>query len=194
MSSSARSDTLATVEAWLAAPAERRLELIDGELHEKAAPDYLHGRTQLDVAQQVRPWFHHRGGGGRPGGWWIASEVDLLLQGNGYRPDLVGWRRDRVPEVPPERPVTVRPDWVCEILSPGNASTDTVKKLRKYQQAGIPHYWIVDPARRTLTVHRWAAEGYLTVLAAEAGERVRAEPFEAIELEVSALLGDEGSD
>ncbi|MHB8877532.1 MAG: Uma2 family endonuclease [Myxococcaceae bacterium] len=181
----------ATLAEWLSRPPEARLELIDGKLIEKAAPDYLHGRTQLDVAQQIRPWYHHRGGGGRPGGWWIASEVDIVLDGNGYRPDLVGWRRDRVPEMPGERPVRLRPDWICEIVSEANATTDTVKKLRRYHQAGLPHYWLADPSKKTLTVYRHERDGYLAVLAAEAGETVRAEPFDAIELRVGALFGEE---
>jgi Uma2 family endonuclease len=191
MTTKPRRPDLATIADWLARPSEARLELIGGELLEKAAPDYEHGRTQLDVAQQIRPWFHHRGGGGRPGGWWIASEVDIELNGDGYRPDLVGWRRARVPEMPQERPVRIRPDWICEIVSESNATTDTVKKLRRYHQAGVPHYWLADPAKKTLTVYRHEHDGYLTVLAAEAGETVRAEPFEAIEIRIAALFGEE---
>lgn len=192
MSPSAKRPRPATLADWLAQPAEARLELIDGELIEKAAPDFEHGRTQLDVAQQIRPWYHHRGGGGRPGGWWIAAEVDIELDGNGYRPDLLGWRRARVAQMPPARPVRVGPDWICEIVSEPNATADTVRKLRRYHQAGVPHYWLVDPAKKTLTIYRHEREGYLTVLAAEAGEVVHAEPFEAIELRVAALFGDEG--
>jgi Uma2 family endonuclease len=98
--------------------------------------------------------------------------------------------RDRVPVMPRERPVTVRPDWLCEIVSESNRATDTIKKLRRYQQAGVPHYWILDQSARALTVYRHHADGYVIVLAAEVGERVRAEPFDAIELDVAALFGD----
>ena len=63
--------------------------------------------------------------------------------------------------------------------------------LRAYQRARVPHYWIVDPRDQTLTVHRWTPEGYLVVLKAERGERTRAEPFEAIELQVGIFFGDE---
>lgn len=181
----------ASLADWLAQPAEARLELIDGALIEKAAPDYEHGRTQLDLAQQIRPWYHHRGGGGRPGGWWIAAEVDIVLAANGYRPDLVGWRRVRVPEMPLERPVQVAPDWICEIVSESNATTDTVKKFRRYQEAGVGSSWLVDPAKKTLTVYRHERDGYLALLVAETGETVRAEPFEAIELRVGAMFGEE---
>lgn len=108
-----------------------------------------------------------------------------------YRPDVCGWRREHLPELPTEAPVKLRPDWVCEILSPSNAGNDNVKKLRAYHRHQVPHYWIIDPIAETLTVHRFTESGYLLVLAAERVERVRAEPFEAIELQVGVLFGDD---
>ena len=181
-----------TIEEWLAQPQERRLELIDGEFVEKAAPTPEHGAAQVRVGIHVGgPFMRRRGGPGAPGGWWIVSEVDVVLDGRGYRPDVLGWRRERVPELPAARPVTVRPDWICEIVSESNRATDTVKKLRRYHQSGVPHYWILDQLERTLTVHRHGQDGYLIALRAEADERVRAEPFAAIELQVAALLGDD---
>jgi Uma2 family endonuclease len=83
------------------------------------------------------------------------------------------------------------PDWICEVISPTNANDDTVKKLRLYHHAGVPHYWLADPRDATLTVMRFSAAGYITVLRAERHETVRAEPFEAIELFVGSLFGDD---
>jgi Uma2 family endonuclease len=80
---------------------------------------------------------------------------------------------------------------VCEILSPNNASDDTVKKLRLYHRATVPHYWIIDSRDSTLTVMRWSADGYITVMRAERTETVRAEPFQAVELSVATLFGDD---
>jgi hypothetical protein len=80
-----------------------------------------------------------------------------------------------------------------EILSASNRRDDTVEKFRVYQRAGVPHYWLADPDEQSLTVHRWTKEGYLVALRAVSGETVRAEPFDAIELRVSELLGlDDG--
>ena len=75
-----------------------------------------------------------------------------------------------------------------------NHTVDTVTKLQRYHQGGIAHYWIIDQLERTLTVHRHTADGYLLALRAEAGERVRAEPFDAIELQVAVLLGEDPDD
>lgn len=190
MSTQARKGPPKTLADWLALPEDARFELIDGELIEKAAPTFDHGTAQTLTAGAIAGAFHRRSGGsGGPGGWWIATEVDIVLDGRGYRPDVCGWRRDHVPVPPKERPVSIRPDWICEIVSASNRAVDTVTKLRRYQQAGVPHYWILDQVDRTLTVHRHNADGYLVVLRAEEHETVRAEPFDAIEVEVRVLLG-----
>jgi Uma2 family endonuclease len=192
MKGSPKSEHPRTVEDWLAQPEGARFELIDGVLIEKAAPTFEHGMAQSGAVGVLRGAFHRRAGGpGGPGGWWIGTEIDILLDGQGYRPDLVGWRRARLPERPKERPVTVRPDWLCEIVSESNRAVDTVTKLRRYQQAGVPHYWILDQADRTLTVYRHTVEGYLVALRSEAHERVCAEPFDEIEISVAVLLGDD---
>lgn len=192
MSSAASKGHPKTIADWLALPDGHRIELIDGEFVEKAAPTFDHGSSQWHTASAIGgPFARRPGGPGGPGGWWIATEVDIVLDGRGYRPDIAGWRRERAPAAPRERPVTLRPDWICEIVSDTNRTTDTVIKLRRYHQAGIPHYWILDHVDRTLTVHRHTADGYLVALRAEPAERVRAEPFDAIELEVAFLLGDD---
>jgi Uma2 family endonuclease len=183
----------ATLEDFWAIPeGERFHELVGGELTQKAPPSGEHGGAQAGVVSALRPPFQRRPGGGAPGGWWILTEVEVLLPaGDIVRPDVVGWRRETCPERPTGMPVKVRPDWICEIVSPSNATDDTVKKLRLYHRVAIPHYWIVDPREATLTVMRWSGDGFVTLLRAERHEVVRAEPFQAIELAVGTLFGDD---
>ena len=114
-----------------------------------------------------------------------------MLDGRVFRPDLLGWRRDNVPAPPHEYPFATRPDWICEIVGDTNRATATITKVRRYHQGGIPHYWLLDHADRMLTVYRHAADGYLVALRADASETIRAEPFDAIELRVGSLLGDD---
>ena len=180
----------ATLEDFLAIPDGQRFhELVDGEILQRATPSGAHGDAQAGVVAAVRPRFH-RGDGG--GGWWILTEVEVLLPSREVvRPDVVGWRRARCPERPTATQVSIRPDWVCEVVSDSNANQDTVKKLRLYHREAIPHYWLVDPRDQTLTVMRWSEDGFVTVLRAERGEVVRAEPFDAIELHVGTLFGDD---
>jgi Uma2 family endonuclease len=107
------------------------------------------------------------------------------------RPDVVGWRRETCPERPVGFPIVHRPDWICEVLSPSNAAQDTVAKLRLYHRSKLPFYWLVDPRASTLTEMRWSEDGYVTVVSAERGEVVRVPPFEAIEIAVGTLFGDD---
>src|SRR5262245_59723585 len=166
---------------WAIPEGERFHELIGGQLIERAAPSGEHGDAQAGIIGAIRPAFQRRSGGGGPGGWWILSEVEVLLETQDIvRPDVLGWRRERCPERPTGMPVKLRPAWVCEILSPSNTNHDTVIKLRLYRQVAIGHYWIVDPRDATLTVMRWSADGYVTLMRAERGELVRAEPFQEI--------------
>lgn len=181
-----------TIADWLAQPETSRFELIDGELVEKAAPTIAHGVAQGRTAGYVGGAFGRRPGGpSGPGGWWIAIEVDIVLDGRGFRPDTVGWRRERMQTLLEERPITLRPDWICEVVSDSNRSTDTVTKLHRYHQGGVPYYWILDQVERTLTVFRHTDEGYLVSLRAESHERVHAVPFDVIELHVGDLLGED---
>jgi Uma2 family endonuclease len=107
------------------------------------------------------------------------------------RPDVAGWRRERSPQRPTGTGIALRPDWICEVISPGNAANDTVKKLRLYHRAGVPHYWLVDPREATLSVLRWSEPGYITLQTATRGEIVRAEPFEQIAIPVGTLFGED---
>jgi len=175
----------------LAIPEEkRRHELIGGDLVEKEAASGRHGGAQLALGHLLFP-FRRRAGGDSPGGWWFASEAeDFFDADHTFRPDVAGWRRERLSEPPDTIPIRVRPDWVCEILST-NRRNDLIRKKRIYHQYGVPHYWIIDPAEETLAVERWSPDGYIEVLVAERGERVSPEPFAAIEFSVGVLFGDD---
>jgi Uma2 family endonuclease len=183
----------ASAEDLLRLPEEAAAELIDGEIVEKAVPSFEHGAAQLGLGTQIFGPYNRRPGGGGPGGWWLATDVRVQYEeGQVYRHDLVGWRRETTRERPSGKLIHIRPDWVAEVLSTDNAGNDLVKKLRTLSRHGVPHSWIVDPERRTLMVLRWTPEGYLTALTAGEDEVVRAEPFEAIEIHLAVLFGGEG--
>lgn len=186
----------ATVKDLLEIPEPERFhEIIDGELVQKTHPSGEHGDAQSAVAARIKGPFQRRPGGKWPGGWWIYTEVEIEFSRDQiYRPDAAGWRRERVPERPTGAPITVLPDWVCEIISPSKPARDLVQKKRTYHQRQIPHYWLIDPRDETLTVLRWSPDGYIEVLLAQRGDRVRAEPFAAIELPVGVFFGDDAED
>jgi len=183
----------ATVRDLLAIPEDQRFhEVVAGEIVRKATPSGEHGDAQSAVALRIKGPFQRRPGDRGPGGWWIYTAVEVELEPTEvYRPDVVGWRRERLPERPTGTPIATRPDWICEVLSPSSSSVDTLTKLRGYHRNHVPHSWIVDPLEQSLTVFRWEPDGYLLRLKAERGERVHAEPFDAVELPVGALFGDD---
>jgi Uma2 family endonuclease len=163
-------------------------ELIDGVLYTSSRPAFPHAQAASVLGMELGGPFH-RGRGG-PGGWRIIYEPGLRLGEDVLVPDLAGWRRERLPQPPRKGPLTVAPDWVCEVLSPSTEAHDRAMKLPLYAQAGVRHVWLVDPGVQTLEVFRLEGSRY-TLLATHVGDaRVRAEPFEALELELGALWED----
>lgn len=115
--------------------------------------------------------------------------MDVQFGSEVFRPDVCGYRRERMSAEPSEWPVRTVPDWICEILSTSNQSHDRVEKQSSYFRAWVPHDWLIDPAEGSLEVLRRTDLAYAIVLTARRGRRVRAEPFEAVELLVDDLLG-----
>jgi Uma2 family endonuclease len=190
-----KSPSMPATEAELLALPEqgRGYELIGGELVEKQT-GFRHGRAQFNLAGLLSPYRRSGGGADRPGGWWFLTEQLVSFSPSQVlRPDVAGWLRERLSEPPEdeETVVRVRPDWVCEIISPRKAANDLIRKKRIYHQHQVPCYWIVDPRDESLTVLQWTAKGYLEILAAQRGERVRAEPFLALDLQVGVLFGED---
>jgi Uma2 family endonuclease len=102
-------------------------------------------------------------------------------------PDLAGWRVERMPELPELAYFTLAPDWVCEVLSKSSENVDRNEKLPIYLEAGVPHVWIVDPIEQTLEVyHRGDGPRWREVRTYASDARVRAQPFEAVELDLAS--------
>jgi Uma2 family endonuclease len=175
----------ATYQDVLDAPSEQVAELISGELHLSPRPGWPHATATSVLGMDLGGAFL-RGRGG-PGGWWIVFEPELHLGEDVVVPDLAGWRQDRMPSPPREAFTTLAPDWCCEVVSPGTARRDRGLKVPIYARAGVSHVWLVEPLAQTLEVLRLADESYLLAATFGGSDRVRAEPFEAIELELGAL-------
>src|SRR5213595_3232300 len=82
-----------------------RLELIGGDIVEKAVPSPTHSFAEAKLVAAVDP-FNRRPGGRGPGGWWIFTEIHVGYSGGEiYCHDVAGWRRDRLAERPKDWPV-----------------------------------------------------------------------------------------
>jgi Uma2 family endonuclease len=68
----------------------------------------------------------------------------------------------------------------------------------RLQRVGVPHYWIFDPEGRALIAYALEAGAYCSVFTAagvaETRRRARIPPFEAVEIELGVLFGDEPDD
>jgi Putative restriction endonuclease len=163
-------------------------EIAGGELHASPRPAFPHAVAGSALGGLIVPPFSWGRGG--PGGWWIVYEPELHLGPDVLVPDWAGWRRVRMPHRPDTPYCSVAPDWLCEIVSPSTAAFDRVNKLAIYAREAVPHAWLIDPIARTLEVLALKA-GLWTVIATQAGDGfVRAEPFDAIELELARLWGE----
>jgi Uma2 family endonuclease len=106
-------------------------------------------------------------------------------------PDLGGWRRERWPAVGATQAyATVAPDWICEVLSPGTSRFDRAEKLSVYARERVGHAWLVDPAAKTLEVLRLESGRWSIVAVHAEAAKARAEPFDAIELDLAILWAD----
>lgn len=112
-------------------------------------------------------------------GWWIEVETEIRFAPKRLAvPDLAGWRVERVPDLPDENPLTVLPEWCCEILSPRTARDDKRLKLPLYARSGVPWSWLVDPALRLVEVYRTVNGLPALVTTAQEDERRVLPPFE----------------
>jgi Uma2 family endonuclease len=173
----------------MAVPDHLVAEIIDGELVVSPRPAPRHARAASVLGSMLlEPFDRGRGG---PGGWWILDEPGLHLFGKAEPlvPDLAGWRVERVPDLPETAYFALAPDWVCEVLSPSTEKIDRADKMPLYAKAGVRYAWMIHPLLRTLEVLR-LGDGRWTLLETfKDNARFRAEPFDALELELAPLWG-----
>jgi Uma2 family endonuclease len=175
----------ATYKDLIDVPGERVAEIVDGELYASPRPSLVHALVASTLTSELVGAF----GLGRsgPGGWVILVEPELHVVEQVMVPDLAGWRRERMPELPETAFAELAPDWVCEVTSPSTGALDRERKMPHYARAGVSHLWLVDPAARTVEIFQAAGDGWhLTTTFAE-NAKVRAEPFDVVELDLSLL-------
>lgn len=180
----------ATYDDLRQVPDHRVAEIVDGDLHVSPRPASRHALAASVLGSDLGQPFHHGRGG--PGGWWILDEPELHLGEDVLVPDLAGWRRERMPEFPDTAAFTLAPDWVCEVVSPGTERLDRAKKMPVYARENVSRLWLLSPLARTLEVYRLTESRWLLLATHAGAARVRAEPFEAVELDLALLWGEGG--
>jgi Uma2 family endonuclease len=147
--------TSITPEELLALPNEKDYELVDGKLVEKHM-----GSESSAVAMAIGILL----------GNFIKSKKlgHLFMADCGYRcfanapnkirrPDVSFVRRGRLPEERlPEGYLRIAPDFVVEVLSPGDTAYEIDEKVAEYLEAGVKLVWVVNPKTRSVRIHRAA--------------------------------------
>jgi Uma2 family endonuclease len=138
------------------------------------------------LAIQLAPFDDPRGDD--PGGWVILIEPELHLDDDIVVPDLAGWRRQRMPEIPTDLAYfVVAPDWCCEVLSPTTERVDRGEKAEIYAENGVGHYWLVNADLKTVEVLRLDGTTYRIVRVFREATPQRMEPFDAVEIALERL-------
>jgi Uma2 family endonuclease len=173
-----------------AVPDHQVAEILSGVLHVFPRPALAHSHTSSRLGVKLGGPFDLGDGG--PGGWHILDEPELHFgppeELDVIVPDLAGWRVERLPRVPRAASLSLAPDWVCEVLSKGTEAVDRIEKVPIYAREGVRHAWLIHPIRRTLEVFSLDSDRRWKIVAMHQGQkRVRAEPFEALELDLALL-------
>ena len=159
-------------------------EIINGVLYTMTKPRMRHQRTTTLIGAGVADPFDMGRNG--PGGWWIVVEPGIELPNTPeISPDVAGWRRERMPELPGDEPIRLVPDWVCEILSKTTRRHDQLIKMPYYAEVGVPCSWIVDLEARVLTAQRLESHHWVTLGTYGDETEARIAPFDAVPLDVA---------
>ncbi len=130
-------------------PEDVRAELIDGQIYYQAAPSRIHQDLLSELHYQIKDYIRSKGGPCKvyPAPFAVKLSEDRR---NIVEPDIsVICNPDKLTD----RGCTGAPDWIIEIVSPGNSSHDYVLKLNLYMAAGVREYWIVNPQVKSILVY-----------------------------------------
>lgn len=177
---------LATYEDLHNIPEHMTGEIINGELVVTPRPSRRHTSAVSSLGYKIGPRYQF-GEGGETGEWIIIIEPEIGLGENILVPDLAGWKTERFPVEEPHNWISVPPDWVCEVLSPGTVGKDKTKKLPIYAQYQVPYAWLLDPLEKTLEIFRLQGGVWTVAGLYGAADQVRAEPFQEIAIDLNDL-------
>jgi Uma2 family endonuclease len=175
----------ATYDDLYAIPENVTGEIIDGEIIATPRPSARHTHVESTLGYELGPPFQFGRGG--PGGWIILVETEIMLGEDLLVPDLTGWKKERFPGLTTDNWISVRPDWICEILSPSTTRLDKVRKMPIYAEHGVSYAWLIDPTSKTLDAFRLESGKWLLVGTFAEDDKVRVEPFHEVEIELGNL-------
>ena len=138
-----------TLEQYEAFPAEKRAEVFDGIVYDMASPSQIHQALSMELSNILYNYMKSK----KKSCQVFSAPFDVKLSDQPLtivQPDImVICNKDKLDG----KRCNGAPDFIIEIVSPGNPSDDYIRKLYYYKNAGVREYWIVDPRRKTVTIN-----------------------------------------
>ena len=139
-----------TIEDYYNTSGDERVELIDGVFYDIASPSMTHQIISMELSTEINNYIRSNNGDCRV----FAAPFDV-------RPDVNDDTTVVVPDISvicdreklTKRGCEGAPDWIIEIVSPGNVTNDYIRKLNVYRKAGVRLYWIINPDDLSVSVY-----------------------------------------
>jgi len=146
--------TLMTADELMRMPNDgHRHELVSGELKTMSPPGFEHGEVILALGELLRPFVRQHGLGRISGGdpsFLLARDPDTVLA-----PDVAFISKARLAANAMKKGLWAgAPDLAVEVMSPNDTLRETDGKAKAWLRAGTSMVWVVNPARRTVSVYR----------------------------------------
>ncbi len=143
-----------TLEQYEALPKDVRAEVFDGQIYYMASPSQIHQSILLELITLLNSYVKSRKGDCKV----FPAPFDVKLSDHPLtivQPDImIICDKNKLDE----NRCNGAPDFIVEIVSPGNPSDDYIRKAYYYKNYGVREYWIVDPKRRMVTVNYFEGE------------------------------------
>ena len=138
-----------TLEQYDALPEDTRAVVFDGVVYNMSSPSEIHQTISTELTTILNTYIKNKKGSCRV----FHAPFDVKLSDTPLtivQPDLmIVCDKDKLDG----KRCNGAPDFIIEIVSPGNPADDYIRKLYYYKNAGVREYWIVDPRRKTVTVN-----------------------------------------
>lgn len=140
---------ITTFEQYESLPEDIRAEVFDGQIYYMSSPSQIHQAISMELSTILNTYIKSKQGSCRV----FHAPFDVKLNDTPLtivQPDImVVCDKEKLDE----KRCNGAPDFIIEIVSPGNPSDDYIRKLYYYKNYGVREYWIVDPRRKTITVN-----------------------------------------
>lgn len=138
-----------TLKQYEELPEDQRAEVFEGIVYDMASPSQEHQTISMELSTLINTYIKERNGSCRV----FHAPFDVKLSDKPLtivQPDImVICDKNKLDG----KRCNGAPDFVIEIVSPGNPADDYIRKLYYYKNAGVREYWIVDPRRKTVTIN-----------------------------------------